>query len=94
MRGRPGSPHYNKPVIDVTNRRLNSLQIAGSIRYNRPPIGSGQIDEGARTLRRFAERIDTSRSGAPAVLGVITSTGYAYVREDGIGVIPIGVLGP
>ncbi len=57
-------------------------------------LGPGQVDEAARTLRRFVERIDTSRSGAPAALGVITSTGYAYVRDDGISVIPIGVLGP
>jgi hypothetical protein len=26
--------------------------------------------------------------------GIIVATGYGYVREDGIQVIPIGALGP
>ena len=32
--------------------------------------------------------------GDPAALGVIVSTGYGYTREDGVGVIPSGALGP
>lgn len=57
-------------------------------------LGSGQVDEGAATLRRFADRVDTSRSGDPAALAVVVPTGYAYRRDDGIDVIPIGALGP
>jgi len=57
-------------------------------------LGSGQIDEAAATLRRFAARVDTKQSGAPATLGVIVGTGYGYVRDDGVAVIPIGALGP
>jgi hypothetical protein len=30
----------------------------------------------------------------PAIAAVITGTGYGYVREDGIAVIPIGALAP
>jgi len=33
-------------------------------------------------------------AGEPLALGVITATGYGYMREDGIAVIPIGALGP
>lgn len=33
-------------------------------------------------------------SGPPVALGVITSTGLAYRRPDGVTVIPIGTLGP
>lgn len=57
-------------------------------------LGPGLIDEGAATLLRFAERVDTTKCGRPVVLGVIVGTGYGYVRDDGIAVIPIGALCP
>jgi predicted AAA+ superfamily ATPase len=57
-------------------------------------LGQGQIDAAAATLRKFAERIDTAKSGPPQTLGVIVATGYGYRREDGIAVIPIGALAP
>jgi predicted AAA+ superfamily ATPase len=57
-------------------------------------LGSGQVEDAAATLHRFAAQIDTESSGSPAVLGVIVGTGYAYRRDDGIAVIPIGALGP
>lgn len=57
-------------------------------------LGQDRVGEGAETLLRFAKAIDTGKSGEPAVLGVITSQRYAYRREDGVAVIPIGALGP
>jgi predicted AAA+ superfamily ATPase len=57
-------------------------------------LGQTAIDEASQKLRRFADRIDTKKCGEPAVLGVITGTGFAYVRPDGVAVIPIGSLGP
>jgi predicted AAA+ superfamily ATPase len=57
-------------------------------------LGHGQIDEAAANLTRFAERIDVTSCGKPALLGVIVATGYGYRREDGVAVIPIGALGP
>jgi uncharacterized protein len=56
--------------------------------------GQGAIDEAAASLKKFVGRIDTSKTGEPAALGVIVGTGYGYVREDGVQVIPIGALGP
>jgi predicted AAA+ superfamily ATPase len=56
--------------------------------------GEKAIDEASRSLLKFASEIDTKRSGAPAVLGVIVAGGYGYVREDGVQVIPITSLGP
>ena len=56
--------------------------------------GERRIEEGAKTLTRFRDWIDTSKSGDPAVLAIIVGTGYGYVREDGIQIIPIGCLGP
>lgn len=53
-----------------------------------------RVDEAAATLLRFANKIDTDRVGDPAVLGVITATGYGYTRADSVVVIPISTLGP
>jgi len=57
-------------------------------------LGSGLIDEGAASLLRFRDAIDIGKCGQPVVLAVISGTGFGYVREDGIAVIPIGALGP
>jgi uncharacterized protein len=56
--------------------------------------GDEAIEYAAANLLRFAERVDTSKSGSPARLGVIVATGYGYVREDGIAVVPVGSLKP
>jgi predicted AAA+ superfamily ATPase len=52
------------------------------------------VDEAAAALLRFASNVDTAKHGEPSVLGVITSTGYAGHRPDGVHVIPITTLGP
>ncbi|MGC0274934.1 ATP-binding protein [Pseudactinotalea sp. Z1739] len=52
------------------------------------------VDEAAASLLHFASKIDVSKHGAPGALGVITSTGYAGRRPDGVHVIPISALGP
>jgi predicted AAA+ superfamily ATPase len=57
-------------------------------------LGTAAVEEGADSLSRFAERVDTKKCGRPQLLGVITGTGLAYQRPDGIAVIPIGALGP
>lgn len=57
-------------------------------------LGAGQVDDAARSLLAFAAKVDTSVVGAPAVLGVVTATGYGYTRPDGVVVVPVGALGP
>ncbi len=56
-------------------------------------LGEARVDEGVANLLKFVERVDLDRCGKPSALGVIVSAGYGYVK-DGIGVIPIGALGP
>jgi hypothetical protein len=56
--------------------------------------GEGPIEEAAAGLLKFASEIDSAKSGEPAVLAVIVSRGYGYVRADGVQVIPITSLGP
>ena len=57
-------------------------------------LGSARVDQGAENLLTFAKRIDQDKCGAPAAMGVIVGSGFSYVRDDGIAVIPIGALGP
>ena len=57
-------------------------------------LGPKAVEEGARNLLRLAERVDPEVVGPPRALGVIVASGYGYVRPDGVGVIPIGALGP
>ncbi|MDE2875079.1 MAG: DUF4143 domain-containing protein [Gemmatimonadota bacterium] len=55
-------------------------------------LGPKAVEEGARNLLRLAERVDPEVVGPPQALGV--ASGYGYTRPDGVGVIPIGALGP
>ncbi|MFA5006620.1 MAG: DUF4143 domain-containing protein [Candidatus Izemoplasmatales bacterium] len=52
------------------------------------------VEDGARTLRSLAERVDTERMGNPSFLAVLTGDAYSYVRDDGIFVVGIGSLKP
>ncbi len=55
--------------------------------------GDKLIEEGAATLKSLAKKIDTTRMKEPSFLMVLTgTTSYAYRREDGIYVVPIGCL--
>lgn len=55
--------------------------------------GSRLEEEGADTLKTLAKKIDTDKMKSPAFLMVLTATGkYAYRREDGVYVVPIGCL--
>jgi predicted AAA+ superfamily ATPase len=57
-------------------------------------LDSSRVDEAAANLLKFARKVDTDASGAPTALAVIIGSGYGFVREDGVQVIPIGALGP
>lgn len=55
--------------------------------------GERLINEGAGNLIKLANRLDTSRMGEPSFLMVLTATGnFAYTREDGVMVVPVGAL--
>lgn len=64
-------------------------------------LGSHQIEQGAAHLieirdliRKANERQSQAPLKEPDLMMVITGGKYAYKREDGVFVIPIGVLGP
>lgn len=72
-------------VVEAADGRWGAFEIK---------LGTGAVEQGANSLKRFASRIDTDRCGPPTILAVITGTGLAYTRADGVAVIPIGALGP
>ncbi len=55
--------------------------------------GDDAIEHGAETLKKLASKIDSDRMGTPAFLMLLTAVGeFAYRREDGVLVVPIGCL--
>lgn len=56
-------------------------------------LGHREVDAAAAQLLRLRRRIDSTATGEPLALVVVTATGYGYVRGDGVAVVPIGALG-
>ena len=57
-------------------------------------LGAGSADKGAASLLRLCEVIDTAYTGEPLALVVITGSGVAHRRNDGVYVIPLQTLKP
>ena len=57
--------------------------------------GKELIEKGVASLTRLSAKIDTGKSRKPSFMMVLTATGeYAYRRDDGIVICPIGCLKP
>lgn len=55
--------------------------------------GDKLINEAAKSLKAMRDKIDTDKMKEPSFLMVLTGTGdYAYCRQDGVFVVPIGSL--
>lgn len=55
--------------------------------------GDRLIEEGSQNLLRFRDRIDSEKMGEPAFMMVLCGVApYAYKRNDGVMVVPIGCL--
>jgi len=79
--------HYR----DNTGLEVDAIVDGGPGRWGAFEIrlGQGRIEETARALVKFAGRVDTERCGEPAVLAVITGSGYGYRRADGVCVVSL-----
>jgi predicted AAA+ superfamily ATPase len=53
-------------------------------------MGESETDKAADSLRRLADRVTRK----PKSLVIVTGTSLAYTREDGVHVVPLGLLGP
>ncbi len=55
--------------------------------------GDRLIEEGAKNLKKLRDRIDTTKMKQPSFLMILVGVGqYAYRRQDGVYVVPIGCL--
>jgi predicted AAA+ superfamily ATPase len=57
-------------------------------------MGQRDVDTAAANLLHFAQQVDTERQGPAVALIVITATGGAGRRNDGVDVVPITALAP
>ena len=73
-------------IIEHPDRRWAAVEIKLG--------GREAIEHAARTLLRLREKLDLARVGEPARLVVVTATGFAYQRRDGVCVAPLMSLGP
>lgn len=55
-------------------------------------LGSMEIEEGAEHLKKLAQIVNMQKHPAPSFLMVLTGGEFAYRREDGVLVVPIGCL--
>ena len=56
--------------------------------------GTANVERAALSLLRLRQRVDVARIGEPVKMVVVTGTGYAYERTDGVTVVPVGALRP
>ena len=55
--------------------------------------GERAIEEGAKNLKTLSDKIDTTKMKSPSFAAVLTGVGeYAYRRQDGVYVVPVGCL--
>ena len=54
--------------------------------------GSKEIEDAATNLIKLSQTVDTTKIGEPSFLMVLTAGQYAYRREDGVYVVPIGCM--
>src|SRR5574344_165650 len=55
-------------------------------------LGNKQIEEAAQNLLKIKSKIDEDKMGKASFLMVITGGQYAYRRDDGVLIVPIGCL--
>ena len=74
-------------VIHLRNGRYALIEVK---------LGTSEaINEGAQNLLKLKEKLDTEKMGEPAFLMVLSGIApFAFKRDDGVYVVPIGTLGP
>jgi len=82
---RDESGHEIDAVVTLPGGRWGAFEVK---------LNPRAADEAAASLLRFAAKVDASKVGPPAVLAVITSTGFAGRRPDGVAVLPLTTLAP
>ncbi len=55
-------------------------------------MGQKKVDEAAENLLKLKAKVDEDKANPPSFLMVLTGSGYAYRRKDGVICVPIGCL--
>lgn len=55
-------------------------------------MGSKEIEKGVENLKKIKDRVNTEKMMEPSFLMVLTAGEYAYRRDDGVYIVPIGCL--
>ena len=76
---------------DAIIERTDGFWIAVEVKLN---SGAASVDRAARSLLRLRDKVAPRRRDELAALLVVTSTGAAYRRPDGVQVAPITTLAP
>ncbi len=86
--------HYRDDTgleVDAVIERDDGAWIAAEVKVS---PGPDAVDAAARALLRLRSKVRPSRVDDLAAMVVVTSTGAAYRRPDGVQVVPIIALGP
>jgi len=70
-------------VVHLNDGRWGAIEVK---------LGQKEIEDAAEKLKKLRDRVDTDRMKQPSFLMVLTATEYAYRREDGVLIVPIGCL--
>jgi predicted AAA+ superfamily ATPase len=80
-----GSDLEADAVIHLADGRWGAVEVKMSLH---------DLEKAAENLKKLRAKVDTEKMREPSFLMVLTATEFAYRREDGIYVVPIGCLGP
>ena len=76
---------------DIVIQGLDGTWAAFEVKLN---SGPRQIEEAATALKRLQGKAHKRRANQLALMAVVTATKTAYMRPDGVAVIPLTTLGP
>ena len=84
-RWRDNNNHEVDIVITLDDGRWGALEVK---------MNPEAADDAASSLLRFRDKVDLSKVGEPAFLGVVTTRTAAVRRSDGVYTLPVAALGP
>jgi predicted AAA+ superfamily ATPase len=72
-------------IVQLRDGRWGAVQIK---------VGESKIDQAAKQLDLFLNKIDYTKTPKPSFVMILTGTEFSYTRKDGKIVVPLGLLEP
>lgn len=70
-------------VVQLKDGRWGAIEVK---------MGSSEIEKAAINLLKLKETVNTEKMNEPSFLMVLTASQYAYRRDDGVLIVPVGCL--